>query len=291
MNAISSRLRHLLRDQAGTTITEFVIVLPVFLLIFAGIGRMYALQSTSTAIQLRATHQMWSHALETQRQQDTNAFSGSVNHAHIALAADAAQRLSQAPQATPAQVKGFMSQRWSSLKRGGSIAEISLIHDRIRPMVRDFNLDEFDQTLSSAAGSPNLNFEAPPTTHTQLVSTAMAQRLFDETASLTPVVAAGPSRDTFFTPLRTVNTSRPVAAANLRYGLAHAQAQDTVDIFGVPIELSTGFDVLVSPVSARDPAQPGLARAVVRNTLETQDLYNTLLSIETPKAFRFDASY
>ena len=162
MNLSLPRLRRLLRDQSGTSITEFVIVLPVFLLIFAGIGRMYALQSTSTAIQLRATHTMWTRALEAQRQESTSSLSVAVNHANIAAASDDAGAISQAPQATPAPVKAFMRERWVRLKQDGSIGEVSLVHDRIRPLVRTFNLEEFDQTLNSAPGFPKLDFSRPP---------------------------------------------------------------------------------------------------------------------------------
>ncbi len=54
------------RAERGATLTEFIIVLPIFLIIFSAILKMTLLQSTTVQLKLSATKQLWNDTLEQQ---------------------------------------------------------------------------------------------------------------------------------------------------------------------------------------------------------------------------------
>lgn len=64
---IRTSIRRLHRDRSGATLTEFVIVLPVFLILFAGIMKMTLLQSSTVQVKMAATGQLWERALSVQK--------------------------------------------------------------------------------------------------------------------------------------------------------------------------------------------------------------------------------
>jgi hypothetical protein len=80
----SSILRRLHRDQRGTTLTEFVIILPVFIMVFAGILQLRKVGNVAVDHQVRANEKLWVATFEaedeplrmTPRGQFAQAFSG-----------------------------------------------------------------------------------------------------------------------------------------------------------------------------------------------------------------------
>lgn len=55
------------RAERGATLTEFIITLPVFLLIFSAIMRMTALQTTTVQLKAKATQDLWNQTMRVQR--------------------------------------------------------------------------------------------------------------------------------------------------------------------------------------------------------------------------------
>ncbi len=60
-------LRGLHRAERGATLTEFIITLPVFLLIFSAIMRMTTLQTTTVQLKAKASQDLWNQAMRVQR--------------------------------------------------------------------------------------------------------------------------------------------------------------------------------------------------------------------------------
>lgn len=62
-----ARLRQLGRDESGAALTEFVMVLPVFLMIFAGIGYLGSFERASTKTWGAAYRDTWRQAIPVQK--------------------------------------------------------------------------------------------------------------------------------------------------------------------------------------------------------------------------------
>lgn len=58
-----SLLRGFDRDQRGTSLTEFVITLPVFIIIFAGVGSLTRMEKESVRTKLAAVRATWNEAI------------------------------------------------------------------------------------------------------------------------------------------------------------------------------------------------------------------------------------
>lgn len=58
------------RSERGATLTEFVIVLPIFITVFVAIMRFGILQSTTVRVQMSATKGLWEEAIPKQTQQN-----------------------------------------------------------------------------------------------------------------------------------------------------------------------------------------------------------------------------
>jgi hypothetical protein len=66
--AARSGLRRLHRAERGATLTEFIITLPVFLLIFSAILKMTLLQTTTVQLKAKAAQDLWNQTMRVQRQ-------------------------------------------------------------------------------------------------------------------------------------------------------------------------------------------------------------------------------
>ena len=61
-------------DEEGTTITEFVLLLPVFITIFAGMLNLSRLQHNSVEAHVSASKRLWDQAIPVQKDEETNGF-------------------------------------------------------------------------------------------------------------------------------------------------------------------------------------------------------------------------
>ncbi len=58
------QLRQLLRDERGTSMTEFVMFTPIFIVIFAGVVNLGKFGVVTTQVQMKAQQQMWDEAIQ-----------------------------------------------------------------------------------------------------------------------------------------------------------------------------------------------------------------------------------
>lgn len=238
------------RDQKGTSLTEFVICLPVFLIIFTGVVNLNKLQDKSVLIKVQATHELWSNAIPVQKSNISDRMLPSVQGAKAAGHIGSRFRY---PISDTVGIAGG-----AGLGLTGHFGESYAMTIPVNAAANIFTSDmELEPT-----GGPVYN------------DRELTRDLVDDGTIKSLPSGSGPL--SYLNMLITISGARPAIAAGIRYGLASGEAQHTVSIVGTSHQLSTGYDVLVAP----RPTAEALTVAVTRLAVESYKPYNGILGIE-----------
>lgn len=303
-------LRALHLDEEGTTITEFVVVLPVFVLIFGATLALSRLQHTGIETQISASSQMWTTAIAVQTDHSTmidptlgNAQQGATEAQNILNTRNASPKTDAA--------KNFMIARWQAVESDGHMgasqamlqgiqthmpanlgldgySKLYTAHNRYNEQtlaLGDSVGDLFDPTQQRAAF--NLLNDAPG-------AAAMPNTIPDQLGT-TPYVLLDSStpEGTIYNQALTSGSNRLALTTGLRYGIAHSNVTTPVVHSMLPagIELSAGFDTLLAPRPALNATDYQRTNYVSHMTLMNESLYSTLLAIDYKESFEYDTSY
>lgn len=306
----ASSLRRLHRDERGTTITEFVIVLPVFVLIFSATLALSKVQHVGIETQISASADMWDKAIAIQTSTDPMP---DPNHMSAALGGqDAESLVSSRAQASSSQ--NLMITRWQRAQEDGHMGEAQAMLEPIQTyMPANFGLDSYSKlysahsrygestmTLSGSVGTifdPNskraaFNLLNDATNMQALPSFSIQQASNDGT--LYPLLDTVTPEGTIYRNAASMTGSSRIAiATGLRYGIA--QGKSEVDVIhpmlpGSPT-LSAGFDTLIAPKAQQTDEERARSNYISHMTLMNETLYSTLLGIEFEEKFEFDDSY
>jgi hypothetical protein len=247
LTRMAARLR---TDERGTSMTEFVICLPVFILIFIGIVNLNKLQQESLAVKMRATNKMWSQAIPVQKSNQAARMlpvaQGIAAGAHIGshFRYPIADGIGIA---SAGGLTGFghFGESWGMTLPVDAMAnigvELAMQGNKVYGTSSDvyYTRDIVDDGIikSSPSGSGPLG------------------------ALNSLVSAAG---------------VRAAVGAGIRYGLATGEDKATVTFAGQNFELSAGYDVLVAP----KPTAEAITIAVTRLGVESYKPFNGVLGIE-----------
>ncbi|MFB6264561.1 MAG: TadE/TadG family type IV pilus assembly protein, partial [Bradymonadaceae bacterium] len=204
-------------DERGTALTEFVITLPVFVVIFSGLVYLGRLTHGSMEVRLEATEQMWSRAMDVQHGSTTGF--GHPNHKMPPWAAG--QALSRI---TGESRNLFVDYSMGVPKNIG--------------MAIDGHFGESDGVtpppVDAVAGRIVRNPGAV------VGGTVASNMVVDDMANLMNPLPGPPSALSVFQISRPYSLlgPRPVGAAGIRYGLVSGQDSVTVDIPGGPYTMT-----------------------------------------------------
>ncbi len=244
---IAGRVHH---DQKGTSLTEFVICLPIFIIIFVGVVNLNKLQDKSVLIKVQATNDLWTNAIPVQKENIASRMvpltQGGNTVAHIG------SRLKY-PISDAIGIAGGLG-----LGATGHFGESYAMTIGVSAAADVFTSDmEIEMR-----GGPVYN------------DMELTRDLVDDGTIKT--IPNGSGALSYLNMLITISGTRPAIAAGIRYGLASGEAKATVSIAGVSNELSTGYDVLVAP----KPTSEALTVAVTRLAVESYKPFNGILGIE-----------
>jgi hypothetical protein len=250
------RLYSAFRDnQEGTSMTEFLIILPIYILIFVGINNLSKLESESVIVKLNASKQMWNGVLGL-----TNIVQLDPSHAQPMLAGAAVTaNVSAHPSGftTVDIAEGAMS---VGLMQNGSWGE--------------------SQRRAQVSGAAGLSL---PTTHDSPESLGMddaARDLaYDRTANPLP---AGEGALSVWIPamIASIPVPRAASGAGSRYGIVVRDASVTVTIStGQSFEMSAGYEVLVPP-APRTAFEEFITVGHSRLGVEKYDCFKEVLGID-----------
>mgnify|MGYP000392062111 CR=1 FL=1 len=308
-------IRTLHLDEDGTTITEFVVVLPVFVLIFSATLALSKMQHIGIETQIRASSQMWDNALAVQ----TGDFQTPDETYTTASAGAVLAGNNLSTQTANADALNFMQQRWQATGTGGHMGEANFMVGRLynnNHIDSSLGLDNYSK-ISTAHARYNLNTLAltdsvgdifDPTQQRaafQLLNDTNTLNDLPNSINLPTTMSASsyqlllsgdptnnPEGD-IYTRALTSNSSRLALAAGFRYGNAQGFHQETVVhpmLPGAP-QLSAGFTTLLAPRAAANNQDYLQTNTVSHMTLMSQQLYSTLLAVNFRESYTFDTNY
>ncbi len=221
---LSAPIRRLLarfhRDEGGTSMTEFVIVLPVFLTIFVGIVELNKFEVGASRAQIMAAKQVW---VENKKIQQQGNFSFDFTH--------------QAPMIAAADAMG---------KAGGGMAgTFEMLKDA--RMLSDGAAGEA-RGATQAGGMVGLPRPSGNPPGDRL--SKMPKTLLDESGSQTVASASGPLFPYQAAAMlsRVPLITNAAFAAGARYGMVQGEYKTSVNTPLGSVQVGNRYDVLVAPV-------------------------------------------
>lgn len=232
-------LRRFHKNERGTTMTEFLITLPIFILIFIGMVRLGQFQLESSKIWAIAYQDTWSKALPISEQQTVPVDSSQL-HANPARAGSAAKSqlaehsVYNEMDALNSNVNKFERSTYSGLESGGHWGES---YHRVQPASEYVKLRRVDAHVTANPG--------------QIVGTSTYARAI-------------------------VSDGGAAGAAGIRYGTVFGLGEINPTIMGINIPMYVHFNTLVAPMPYNDA---GTTTGAVQQTLLKQPHYKNLLGI------------
>ncbi len=208
------------RDERGTTLTEFVITLPLFIIIFAGVGTLTRMEKESVRTKLMAVRATWDEAMPVYGTK-SSIFPG-INHAYPSMAA----------------INEFNTVM-SNTSPGGDLAALAsafgMINGHLKQAERTTNYwkSEFN-------GNPS---GVPPE------GKDFAKKMTSDSPFFDPLpLPEGGVRIPFIVSVGwSMGGSRHAQGAGVRYGTAAGEASRSGSIGRYSYSYNHGYDVMVAP--------------------------------------------
>lgn len=207
------------RDERGTAMTEFIITLPVFIIIWVGMLNLYQVERQSVRVKIEAGKQMWQNAMDVA---DGGLMAPFDSGVPMMAAANAMGDISSYPSEQGdwmAQIKNVR------MMTNGSVGESE---GAMMPL---------DLTGEDPSGSvPGENLSAYP------------QDMIDDSRWNTISSAPGPLAAYFMViPLSFLGPNQ-TPAAGMRYGMSTGFKENTFEVAGQSRTYKAAYDVLNTPV-------------------------------------------
>ena len=218
------RARALARDERGTSLTEFIIVLPVFVILFIGIAHLSRLEREAFRVKARAAKTMWVEAMAAQEGGNFE-----VNPSHMMPQVSGAEAIDE--------ISSYPSENGDMF---GTIKNAGLLSQGSPGEAARANM-----MLDVASG------QSPPSpVPGRNLSGRFAQHLLDERRSRTLGGASGPLG--IYRPSQMFSRipmmPNPTFSSGIRYGMVGGLEEHSFTINGIDYEMRAHYDVLISPV-------------------------------------------
>ncbi len=254
---ILRRLERFGADERGTALTEFIIVLPIFVIIFAGVGHLTRLNKTAIRLGATAYSDMWDKAVEVQTgDAGIHQVPGTAGQAVSANAHK--YRGLQEEQGMQQIVRHETNNHGTGLLQNGTLGES---FQRVRRARNSVELRHIDADLTNQISGVTGD-------------STYARSLFDDSGSAQTLF---PGNAGNMGSLLDGHGIRPVLAAGARYGTVIGSKKGSVDVGGRTIKLKHYFTTLVAP----SPRGEDAATAVARSAMFGVSAYDNLLGIAT----------
>lgn len=246
---IANTVRDIARNESGSAMTEFVICLPVFVLVFIGINNLTKLEKEGIATKIRGTQAVWREAIPVQKGYD-------IQHMQPTIAGAMETAGVWGQTSTNYLADGYQTAGAAGLALGGTVGEAYGM-TTIIDIFADLGVDPLQQQAG------------PVVNNSQFVTDLVDDGLFKPTPP-----GSGPLA--VLNVILSVAGVKQAVGAGIRYGMAEGSASGNVNIMGKNFGMQAGYDVLVAP----KPTDELWTTAVVRLTMENYQHYNGMLGIE-----------
>ena len=289
---LAGKLRGFDEADGGATLTEFVIVLPVFLILFAAIMRLTLLQSTTVQLKMAATNDVWRQAMNlqhgngrpadhTERNSAQQTFTDSISASNRSRSfSDGLER----DKARGLRRHGTLGEAGAALNQGATTVEsqADMTFPRTTPQV--------DQRTRNVVLRPGVRYanQSGPTGDT------LTRQLVDD-GTATSAQAQTPPRPMNSGPINVnIPSSGTIAsyATGARYGLvqptpvtAPTSAVQKLPFIG-PNDLRAGYNTLAAPnpiLQGQGPSgDPEVFRPIgtIRQFMESHRTFRNIMGIQ-----------
>jgi hypothetical protein len=271
-------LLRLHRHEQGTTLTEFVITLPVFLVVFVGLLQLGTMENSASKVWGEAYRDTWTQTL-TVLDSDASLINiaGSRPY-HLNPSLAGAMSLAQLANHPPrnehrliqANVLLAEGDVYRNMAGSGHWGEAS---SRIGPTGQHVRMRHLDQRTSWTAQDV-------------LGESRLGHGLFNDGPAGAPIIGGGTSPTLGNLPFAG-RATRPVIGAGMRYGAVMGKAERVETALGWTVHLGTEYTVLVPPVPV---PRAQITMAVTRQALEDHRPYRELLGIADQQPLRREAA-
>lgn len=254
------------RDERGTTLTEFVMTLPIFITVFIAIGQLGTAGRSSTEAWGTAYRLLWYEAIPVSQQTDLAVNAGDSTQIHVHPTPAGAHALLKVNQQPPVndytmlgpRVRLQETQTYGAMASQGTFGESNA---RTAPSAAQF---DFAGTASHRTGN--------------------ASGIIGNSAFAHDMVNDAPSRGNFQLGMGDGPDGslghglglRAVLGAGNRYGTAVSLIEEDFSIMGWQVPMKVYFNTLVAP----SPVQgDGASTAISRLSLGAHEPYGELLGI------------
>lgn len=281
--------RRLLVGESGTSMTEFVVTLPVFLVLMSGILKLHAVGEESVRTEVRGYKSATKRVLEAQEEGLKGSVMGSGSTKHLTPASGAVDAAGQVEQFDPRQ-EGELEQAIRVVEHrtysmsdglalsghwGESAARLRML-DRVGVSMLGVDravTDQPDPLLGDTVLPKQLVYDGP-------------RSYFDgeNRASGSPGNALQWVVDRA-NQLGSTSGARGALAANMRYGTVTGHAEGTASVAGRDFDFGSYYTLTVAPHARGDPwTDEALATMVSRLTLASSAtrVYRPLLEYPYP---------
>ncbi len=240
------------RNQRGTTLTEFLITLPIFIVIFVSMVRIGQFELTAGQVWKTAYQDTWAKALPLSQPQVVP-IESLHKHGNPALAGSAARaQLSQHSthnknSSIKGKVSGLENSTYSGLASSGHWGESM---ERVRPSAEYLKFDKVGSHLTSQPS-------------TIIGSSAYARGVVDDSGGMIQAPGGG-------------SGVAAAVAAGARYGTVFGVSEINPVIMGISIPMYVHFNTLVAPMPY---TESNTTMEVARGLLLKQDHYRNALGI------------
>lgn len=256
---LSTPLRGFIANESGATMTEFIITLPIFILIFAGIANLSRLNKAVVRTSGVAYSDMWDNALKVQK--GSPGTHTSARHSGTAIKENMKTYRDKQPENYVRQVvRRETNRHGDGLTLNGTLGEsnarVKAPHNAIK-----FRAIHSDLT-------PNIN--------SVVGKSSYGKRLFDDSSSARSFTySSSGSFASLNAKLSGPAATRMVHATRAHYGEEMGTDKQTVVIAGQKFHIHQYYNTLVSPGWQREDA----AAAVTRTALNGIPAYDNMLGI------------
>lgn len=254
-DALRARLRRLHGDESGSAMTEFIVILPVFVLVFVGVVHLAKLNRATVRAGGKAYEEMWDKAIEVQV--DSPGIHAQPQSAGSDVMANMGTYHGlQEDRSMQQIVRHETTDMGRGLSSNGSMGESFQRVERAR---NDIELRHIDGDVTSDIGGV-------------VEDSRYARKLFDDSggAQLSYTSSSGGSG------------IRPVVAAGQQYGSVVGKAEETVTLGGRDFKMQHYYTTLVAPHWRDEPDAAG----VTRDALDGLQPYDNLLGIAEDQPLR-----
>ncbi|TXC76654.1 hypothetical protein FRC91_07955 [Bradymonadales bacterium TMQ1] len=263
---LERRVELLCGDERGTTLTEFVMTLPIFITVFIAIGQLGAAGRSSTEAWGTAYRQLWYEAIPVSKEVNLAVNASDLAQVHVHPTPAGAHALLKVNEQPPVndytmlapRVRMQETQTYGAMASAGTFGESNA---RTAPSADHF---KFAGTGSHRTGSASGIIGESDFAH-DMVNDAPSRGNFQLGAGQGPAGALGHGFGL-----------RAVLGAGNRYGTAVSLVEDEMEIMGWRVPMKVYFNTLVAP----SPVQgDGASTAISRLSLGAHEPYGELLGI------------